>query len=210
MMLGLDCDFDVSVHAPLLKAHNIGFVGQYLRSWLTPASVARLHADGIKLFCFWEVSATRALQGGGAGAADGGAALVKMKQLGAPDTAAICFTIDTDVGAGQEWSAMDYFYGADGQIWQNYFTAGYADGTALTALRADYIDYAVLAGAIGWDGSRAYAASGKAHVIQGPTLSAGGAWPPNGLIPNVEPIEWPNLGFAYDPLIGMVDEFGAW
>lgn len=210
MELGLDCDFDVSPYAPLLAAHNIQFVGQYLRSWLTAASVAKLHAHNIKVLCYWETTGAAALQGGGKGAADGGGALRKMQQLGAPPEAAVCMAVDTDVAASQMYQVEDYFYAADAQLWGSYRIMGYADGTAISLLRQHGLPLCVLAGAMGWDGSRAFAHTGNPNVVQGPTLSHGGAWPAAGLIPNVEPIEWPNLGFAYDPLIALTPDYGAW
>lgn len=211
--LGLDCDFDASTHVPLLKSHNIGFVGQYLRSWLTPASVKRLHDGGIKVFCYWETTAAASLQGGGKGAADGGLALRRMTALGAPSTAAVCMTVDTDVGLGQMHAVEDYFAAADGLLWGHFRISGYADGTAISELRKHGLPLCVLAGAMGWDGSHEFLNTQTPNIVQGPPVAPGSTlvwpkapWPTYG----VQPITWPDLGFDYDPLIALTPDYGAW
>lgn len=212
-LLGLDCDFDVSPFAPMLASAGIGFVGQYLRTWLTKDSVARLHDHGIKVMFYWETTATAALQGGGKGAADGGAALRKLTSLGAPSETAVYMAVDADVMASQMWAIEDYFYAADGQLWGHYRIGGYADGTAISALRQHGLPLCVLAGAMGWSGSQAFAHTGNPNVVQGPTLTGGGSWPHAGLLPNIAPIVWPRFEGAlasYDPLIALTPDFGAW
>jgi hypothetical protein len=210
--LGIDCDFDVSVHTPLLVQHKISFVGQYLRSWLTLASVGRLHTAKIKLLTYWETTATAALQGGGKGAADGGAALKKMLALGAPPDAAVCMTVDTDVGEAQIETVEDYFAAADGLLWKHFRIMGYADGTAISELRKHGLPLCVLAGAMGWEGSHDFLNTQTPNIVQGPPITKGGMtwprtpWPTHG----VQPIQWPDLGFDYDPLIALTPDFGVW
>lgn len=212
MLRGLDVDFDVSTKAALLKQHGFDFVSPYInKGWFTTASVQRLRAAGLLIGPgFFETTTTRSLEGAPAGVADGARALKAMTQLGAPSVAAVCFTTDTSATIKNMVPIEDYFAGADGILWGHFRISSYADGTEIAELRKHGLPLCVLAGAMGWDGSRDFAKHGNPNVVQGPPLKHGGTWPAKGQIPGVEPIAWPDLGFEYDPEIALTDDFGQW
>src|SRR5262249_8694784 len=72
----------------------------------------------------------------------------------------------------------------------------YADGATL----ANTPGIPWLAGAMGWNGSKAYDATGLWAMKQGPTLNHGGRW---------EGYDGPDLGFPYDPNL-IARDIGAW
>lgn len=199
-ILGRDADEDLSPHAAAIKAAGIGFVFGYSR-FLTKAMVEKYHAAGLMVGVFDERQATRALQGAAAGAVDGKAALTFMQAIGAPPSAAIFATVDDDVSTTAQLAAIeDYFAAYDGYLYPHFQIAGYADGTALSALRQHGLPIEDLAGAMGWNGSRAFTLSGKPHLIQGPTIGPhGGTWTP----PGQATIKCPALGFSYDPQVAL-------
>lgn len=211
MILGLDSYQPMTPFVPAIRDAGMRFACRYLKN-LTLGEARALSAAGIAVVAIFETTGERALLGRVAGLADGLRARAQMDRLGAPETAAIYLTVDprSDVREDQVETVEQYFCAADEEIFGHYKIGGYASGMVLDALRADGLDYCWLAGAMGWSGSKAFARSGVPHLVQGPTVGRGRtmSWPPAKLVPRVDPIQWPDLGFDYDPDIALVDEFG--
>lgn len=215
MQQGLDADQNLSDYAADIKAAGLTFVMRYLKN-LSSAEVEALHGAGLSVGLIFETTGDRALGGADAGAEDGAEALRQARALGAPSSVAIYATVDGDVAEEQLDAVGAYFVAFDGCLWASptegadpvclYRIGGYADGTAISGLRDEGLPLCWLAGAMGWDGSRVFLATGKPDLVQGPTLTAGGHWSP---VPE-QPLAWPDLGFAYDPDVALSDDIGAW
>lgn len=185
-----------------VAAGNFQFVMRYLKN-VTETEVTNIRKAGLKIGMIWETTATRALQGQGAGKYDSWTAVAAMQRFGAPPQATIFATVDKDVNTEAQINAVeDYFVAFDAGISKWFQIGGYANGTALTRLKEDGLLLTWLAGAMGWSGSRDFAKTGNPSLIQGPTLGVnGGHW---------HAIDWPGLGFQYDPDLAFVEDFGAW
>lgn len=205
VLLGLDADTILTPYAPAIAAAGISAVGRYLKN-LEPAEVAALHAAGVAIWLIFEGGSDNVLGGAGQGTEDGNRALAQAQALGAPPTAAIYATADFDIASDQLALALDYWAAFDAVIWGKYQIGGYADGTVLSGLRDHGLPYRWLAGAMGWDGSREFLQSESPEIVQGPTIDGGGSWSP----PGTPPIDWPDLGFPYDPDVIFVADCGLW
>lgn len=206
---GLDADQSLARQAHAIKAGGIDFVMRYLKN-LTTDELEVLHAAGLAVGFIWESTATRALEGADAGTEDGTRALSMMRALGAPSSCVVYATVDNDVGADDDTDLTaigEYFDAFDAVLWPDasqpalYRIGGYADGTVLSKMRSYGMPKCWLAGAMGWDGSREFEANEHPDLVQGPTLAHGGNW---------HGMEWPDLGFAYDPNLALVADFGGW
>lgn len=209
-ILGLDADTDLTHYAPAIKAKGLQFVCRYLKN-LGKQEAQAISKAGLRIVMIFEVRATNSLAGERAGAQDGMTALRQAQALGAPSTAAIYTTVDTDVTAADVSAIEDYFAAFDDVIFGHYRIGGYADGTALSELRNHGLPYCWLAGAMGWDGSRQFFDTGHPTLVQGPTISKGkgGNWAPHGIKTAMPVITWPDLGFNYDPDVAMSDDYGG-
>ena len=159
---------------------------------ITPAHLAAYRAAGFPVALIFEVGAQNSLDGAGQGTLDGQHCVAKMKVLNAPKGAGVYLTSDTDVGPGDDLTAVEqYFAAADAEIFAAGFRiGGYADGTELMQLHADGLNFEWLAGAMGWDGSRAFRVSGAPDIVQG-IIRPGGSW---------MGFRWPVIdGLSYDP-----------
>lgn len=193
---GCDADMDpTESQAQAMADAGFSFFCGYLKT-LTSQGVRNLADAGLKIIAIWETTAGRSLQGEEAGEEDARLAWTKMVGLGAPAGAMVMFTTDADVDPA---AVHPYYQGARNELATepgNAPTLGiYAEGAIEEAEGATG---RWLAGALGWEGSRNY---GNATLIQGPTLTRGGVWSGH---------TWPDLGFAYDPDLALVEEYGAW
>src|SRR6185312_3518664 len=144
----------------------------------------------------FETTAARALGGRAAGIADGALAADHARRLEPPAGTVIYATVDMDPAAAVLRTIGDYdaaFASALGE----YRAGLYACGAVL----AKSTSLPWLAGAAGWNGSRAYDTTGNWALKQGPQLNHGGSW---------AGIDWPDLGFPYDPDLIAHDDIGAW
>lgn len=198
MIRALDAATVLTPHAARIAAAGFKHVGRYLKSLSAP-EIAALHAAGLGIWLIYETSADRALGGAGAGAADGARAARQAGALNAPRGTALFAAVDFDPQSADLHEVLAYltaFHGATG----DYYPSGtYAAGAVLTGSPGA----SWLAGASGWSGSRAYAASGAATLTQGPQVNAGSAATWQG-------INWPALPFAYDANILAREDFGLW
>ncbi len=187
---------------------GIGTVLRYLKN-LTGEEVGALHDAGLKVGLIYETTAKRALLGAAAGIEDGVLALQQAQALGAPPNAAIYATVDDDAGTGSEGPSQLSAIGAYGVAFGGCLPGKarfglYGSGLVQETVRG--VELRWLAGAMGWQGSRAFLAAGRPALVQGPTLDAGGLWAP----PGFSKIHWADLGFSYDPDVLLVDDIGAW
>ncbi len=198
-ILGLDADQDLTNFAPAIKAAGLSFVCRYLKN-MRSHEVAALHAAGLSIVCIFESTATRSLEGADAGTADAKTAMGQMRALGAPSSAAIYATVDSDAGEADLAAIEAYFVAFDAVLWGHCKIGGYADGTVISRLRADGMPYCWLAGASGWDGSRDFI---DPTMMQGPTIAADTEHEWHGE-------NWPALPFDYDPNLAFTDDYGQW
>lgn len=93
-----------------------------------------------------------------------------MTQLGAPDGTAIYPTVDNDTNTTQiNQLCIPYFKAFRAALPTKYAMGVYGCGALITALdAAGLIKYRWLSNAMGWNGSRAYAASEKWDILQLP------------------------------------------
>lgn len=190
---GLDAATDLTRFANQIKAAGFDHVGRYTKN-VTRAEIDALHAAGLGVFLIFEGTADRSLAGAAAGQADGTKARAQARALGAPDTVRIYTTCDTDPTGSQVATVKAY---GDGFAAAAGVSGFYACGAvlAVSALTP------WLAGASGWNGSKAYDATGKWVMKQGPDLGGRAAsW---------AGINWPALGFDYDPNL-IAGDIGAW
>ena len=204
-ILGLDADQNLSGYAAAIKTAFAAlgcdrpFTCRYLKN-LSSAEVSALHAAGISIVAIFEAGAENALGGADQGEADGIRALRQASALGLPGDRPIYATVDTDAGSATLDTIADYFTAFAAAI-APHPVGAYGSGAVLTALRDINIRLLWLAGAMGWSGSREFDAAGDPTMVQGPTLDHGGRW---------SAIDWPDLGFEYDPDIAYAEDFGAW
>lgn len=160
-------DFSSSRPSPAaIKAAGGAFVSRYLSyqpnlKIATKSELLSYISAGIDVFLNWEYTATHALGGGGAGAADGAEAVRQAQALGYPKGATIYFSIDWDATPEQQLVINSYIHAAALRV----HPAGYRMGA--------YAGYHVIrrlfdAGMID-DGWQAYAWSRfKSGVTVGP------------------------------------------
>lgn len=200
---GLDAATVLTPFAKMIAAQGFSAVGRYLKS-LTKGEVTAIHAAGLGLWLIFETTADRALGGIAAGKDDGAKARAQADALGAPPDVAIFATVDTDPSQAQVATVAQYHVG---------FQAGasprrigsYSCGAVLIAVeKMPATPVPWLAGAMGWNGSKAYDATGKWRMKQGPQINAGRTASWSGL-------SWPALPFAYDPNLIVSDaDIGLW
>ena len=201
-MLGLDADQDLSRWAAAIGDGGIGLVLRYLKN-LTVTEVAALHGAGLLVGLIFETGAERALLGAAAGEEDGVLALRQAQALGAPPSVGIYATVDDDVGAAQLAAVEAYFLAFGGCLRGKARLGAYGSGLVLRTVKAEL---SWLAGASGWTGSGWFLVGGSPAIVQGPTLETGGSWAPR----TMPPVDWPDLGFAYDPDMILAADVGAW
>jgi hypothetical protein len=167
---------------------------------ITPAHLAAYKAAGFPVALIFEVGARNSLGGSGQGTVDGERCVNQMKALGVPDGAGVYLTSDTDIGEADLLLVEEYFAAADAEIFAAGFRiGGYADGTELMKLHADGLNFEWLAGATGWDGSKAMLGSGNPDIVQG-IIGRGGTW---------MGIDWPEIdGLDYDPNLIYSEDVG--
>lgn len=191
---GLDADTDLTPYAAKIAAAGFTYVGRYLKN-LTRAEVDALHAAGLGVWLIFESTATRSLGGHDVGFADGQKAAQQALALGAPDDVCIFTTCDTDPQGAQVAAVVEYGEGFE-------LSAGVSGFYACGAVLAQSKRVPWLAGASGWNGSHAYDATGAWALKQGPDLGGRAAsW---------AGVQWPALGFDYDPNLIARPDFGAW
>jgi hypothetical protein len=178
--LVIDVAEDVTAHLSALKAAGVRTIIGYLTTstssakLVKPSEARAIAAAGIRLGLVFEVwggvnnfehNDINATTGGQHGAF----AKAYAPTLGAPQGAIIWFAIDTDVTASQiESLVAPYFRAAKAALGGVYRIGAYACGAVCQALLDQgIIDAAWLAGAMGWNGSHAFAATSRWALCQG-------------------------------------------
>lgn len=159
---------------------------------ITPDELAAYQEAGFPVALIFEVGAENSLGGAAQGDTDGKRCVAQMQALGAPQGCAVYLTSDTDVASVSDLAATaDYWSSADASISKaGYRIGAYADGTELMNLHTHGLDFEWLAGATGWDGSKAMIGTGTPDMVQG-IVKPGASW---------MGIDWPTIeGLNYDP-----------
>lgn len=202
--------------ADMLVKANIDWVARYLKN-LTYNEVKILLDRKIGILPVWEINTGDYKSGKGSSWGLRAAQTAQALGLQARDySTAIAVTVDTDLRNPDDIRAAEqYFADFDRVLWNyGYLICGYADGSALEALRAQGLNKSWLAGAFGWSGSRDFLRSGAPDIVQGPTITARRVWPTDTAILYdmglTQGFPWPTLPFGYDPNIALNDAFGAY
>jgi hypothetical protein len=202
-ILGLDADTYLTTFAEKIKAAGFSYVGRYLKN-VTAPEIAALHAAGLGVWAIFETTTSRSLMGAAVGGQDGVAARQQAQAHGFPPGSVIYATTDTDATPIQ-LPVVGAYYAAFLRACAPYGCGAYASGNVLTYLTKTVNPAIVpwLAGAMGWGGSRSYAATGDWVMMQGPDLG--------GRAGTFASVPFPSLGFDYDPdLIAHPERIGAW
>lgn len=193
MIIGFDADQDCSNVAALAKERGASFVCRYLKN-MTAAEAKALSAAGLQIVSIFESTAERALLGGVAGVEDGIAAGKAAAALGQPAGTAIYATADFGETAAQDTTIAMYFSAFKLAMGQIYKLGIYGEGAVCQmTLDAGLADYTWLAGGSGMRGTEAFAASGKATLVQ-----------------DVGDKRGLNLGIGIDSDVANVEAFGGW
>jgi len=192
-IIGFDADQDCSRVAALLKERGGGFIARYLKNLSLAEAGAILHA-GLEILLIFETTAERALDGAGAGAADGAKARNMAAALGAPQGVAIVATVDFDATEAQEPTVLTYLRGFKAGLAGQAKLMVYANGAiCAAALDGRVADYTWLAGGSGMRGTQAFKASGRATIIQ-----------------DVGDKRGLDLGISIDSDVAYTEDFGGW
>jgi hypothetical protein len=191
--IGFDADQDCSGVADAAAAKGVKFICRYLKN-LRAAEVAAVHNAGIAIVLIWETTAERALLGAPAGVVDGTRARDMASALGAPAGTAIYLTADFGEVVAQDAVTIGYFAAAKRAFADEAKMGGYAEGAVCQAgLDAGIFDYTWLAGGMGMRGSRAFADSGRATIVQ-----------------DVGDKQGLDLGIDIDSDVAIDGDIGAW
>jgi Domain of unknown function (DUF1906) len=146
---------------------GMGFVIRYIspnttsfpNKRLTEAEVTGAHSVGLKLGCVWETTGDLAAIGTGHGENDAAAAIAVMKELGAPEGAAVYFAVDFDATPGQIANTVLPYFSEIHSTFANsgYLVGVYGSGAVCNALKgAGVAHFTWLAQSRGWLGSSAF------------------------------------------------------
>lgn len=111
------CDYSSPNIPPMIVAqHGFRFVCRYASTPgnpknLTGGEATALTTSGVNIVSVFETTATRALDGHGAGMADYAAAVEQHRALGLPVGRPIYFAVDFDMTPAQWPAVRDYFHG---------------------------------------------------------------------------------------------------
>lgn len=174
-------------------AMGVGFVGIYYK-YMTPELVALVSRYGLKIISIYETTAQRALGGAVAGDYDGRQALALAHKFGQLVGAVIMFTADWDEQASQNATVLAYLTAAKAAL-NGYARIGiYGNGALCQAmLDAGVADLTWLAGGSGMRDTKAFAASGRATIVQ-----------------DVGDKRGLDLGIDIDSDVALVEDYGGW
>jgi glycoside hydrolase-like protein len=193
MPIGFDADQDCSHVAADAFAKGVEFVCRYYKN-LGLAEARALSAAGLKIVSIWETTAKRALAGAGAGKIDGGLARNAGAALGQWQGSAIYATADFGEVQGEDAAVFAYLAAFKEALGGQAKLGVYGEGAVCqSALDLGLADYTWLAGGMGMRGSRAFAASGRATIVQ-----------------DVGDKRVLDLGIDIDSDEARVDDYGGW
>jgi len=181
----LSIDYSYARPAPAaIKAAGYAGVWRYLSGGtpvkdLTGAEAAGLHAARLGIGCIWETTASRALAGANAGAADGLAAAVQAWKIGLPPGAPLVVNVGDFAASPDELDDIMGYYHAWRQQTAGWQTGGYATAYIIAGLVARGATGLWWQNAIDDEGTPGSVVSPHAAVYQRvtPTLAIAGSKP---------------------------------
>lgn len=189
-------DADVNVYSEIskLKAQGVTHVGRYIspatseEKVIKPGEAHALADAGIKLFLIYEQWGRPS--GTAQGRRDGAFALKWAKLVGAPQGAAIYYTVDYDAGPGDLPGIVEAFTGFKAALGGYFKIGAYASGYICNELKArGLIDYRWLTMSGGFRGTHEAIASGAYELRQ--------------------LLDKTVCGMDVDPDVARVNDFGA-
>ena len=171
----IDTNVDTTSHLPALKTAGIKTIIRYLspinpsgEKCIKPAEAQAIAAAGLRLSLVcegWGDFAHGAISAG-AGERDGEWCARYAASVGAPDSAAMYFAVDTDANAAQiKKLVLPYFTSIDAafkSLAPNLRCGVYGSGAVCeSVMAAQLADLPWLSCSLGWSSSRAYLASNK-------------------------------------------------
>lgn len=203
MIKAFDCAQPLN-SAMALRARDAGFlaVGRYYGTTgsaklLLRGEVEIISGVGMMIFTYFERTPGRVLGGSSAGTVDGGVIRYQATNAGQPAGSGVCVAIDIDLDMRNpvvHGGVVNYFKAIKASLESSYRLGVYGEGDALVALtEAGVVDYQILAGAMGWRGSRAYKLTGDWEGLQYPETDDN------------------PIGISIDPVdLKSFDAVGAW
>jgi hypothetical protein len=174
-------------------ADGVKAICVYLK-YMTPAIVKLISDHGLQIITVFETTAERALSDTVGGTADGAAARDKAAAMGQPAGSAIYATADFDVVASQMSGVLRYCAAFKAALGDQARFGIYGNGALCQAcLDQGIADFTWLAGGSGMTGTKAFATSGLATIIQDVGNKAG-----------------LNLGISIDSDRISAAEYGGW
>ena len=172
-ILGFDAAQDCTRILGRAKAAGVRWIGRYYsfnpRKNLSAPEASAIQTAGLDIVSIWEAAGDRATtftyQNGRREAL---AALEQARQVGQPPGSAIYFAVDFDASISQiDAGIIPYFRAANEVVPADYVVDGYGSGLVLSRLDAEgLISHGWLAGAMGWQGSRAYKNAALTEIEQ--------------------------------------------
>jgi hypothetical protein len=183
----IDTNNDVTAHLAALEADGISCVIRYISTYtagekcVKPAEARAIAAAGLKLGLVFEVwggsdNFTHGDINAASGARDGAFAADWAARVGAPAGTIIWLAVDNDASPAQiDKLIIPYFRAAKAALAPRWRAGIYGCGAACAAaLDAGAADAAWLSNAMGWSGSRAFAASRRWRLLQHPEATLHG------------------------------------
>jgi len=199
-LIGFDAAQDVTRILRIAKAAGIAWVGRYYsfnaKKNLTAAEAKAILDAGLDIVTVWEARGDKwdsFFRDNGTREAT--AALAQAKECGQPSNTCIYFAVDFDARSSEiSQNVIPYFDAINAALAGHYKIGVYGSGLVCSELdSAGLVSYDWLSGAMGWQGSRAYA---NAHLTE---IEQGGAADPWG------------FGFNVDRNTAPVGrDFGSW
>jgi hypothetical protein len=178
MLIGIDADQDVSHVAAQAVDKGVRIFCRYEKN-LSAHEVMAIFAAGraanckVGILLIFETQAKRALTGSIGGHADGVVAARMASGLGAPKGTTLVGTIDFDATDIEQPTVLSYLsgfkQGIAGVVFgkADFKLCAYANGAICqAALDTGIADFAWVAGGSGMRGTKAFLATGRAHIIQ--------------------------------------------
>ena len=195
-MLGFDSAQDVTNILPQAKANRVSWVGRYFsfnpNKNLTPSEAAAILATGLDIVSIWEAAGDRYTTFTEAnGLREATAALQQAQTCNQPLNTAIYFAVDFDASMNQLIGGIIPYFRAVNEVLAGHYKVG-VYGSGLVCSQLDLyklVSYDFLAGAMGWQGSRAYT---NPHIQQ-----------------SVDVDPW-GFGFPIDKDTSPDGDFGSW
>jgi hypothetical protein len=170
IVVGFDAATSVINVLSKAKAAGVAWIGRYFsfnsRKNLTPDEAQAILNAGIDIVSIWEANGNLFSSFTEAnGLREATSALQQAQACGQPYGTCIYFAVDFDASQSQIISGIIPYFRAVNEILNGHYTVGvYGSGLVCSQLdAAELVTYDFLAGAMGWQGSRAYS---NAHLTE--------------------------------------------